>query len=70
MDEIWIKLGGDKGGGSFKLMLQVANVDNPNSRRNTSVICVFAASETAANLHIGIAHYKTQVEALSTTTWR
>ena len=30
-DEIWVKVGGDHGGGSFKLAVQVCNLDNPNS---------------------------------------
>ena len=32
-DEIWIKIGADHRGDSFKLVLEVANVDNPNSQR-------------------------------------
>ena len=34
-DEIWVKVGGDHGGGSFKLTLQIANIANPNSKHNT-----------------------------------
>ena len=29
-DEIWLKIGGDHRGGSFKLMLQIANLNNAN----------------------------------------
>ena len=29
-DEIWIKIGGDKGGGSFIMNFQICNVSNPN----------------------------------------
>ena len=28
-DEIWLKIGGDKGGESFKMSLQIANLANP-----------------------------------------
>ncbi|XP_033641218.1 uncharacterized protein LOC117301380 [Asterias rubens] len=69
-EEIWLKLGGDKGGGSFKMMLEVANIANPNSRRDTSVICVYESSDTAPNLHIALEKYKEQVESISNTSWR
>lgn len=26
-DEIWIKIGGDKGGGTFKMCIQIVNVE-------------------------------------------
>jgi hypothetical protein len=29
-NEIWIKIGGDHGGGSFKMCIQIANILNPN----------------------------------------
>ena len=40
-DEIWVKLGGDKGGGSFKMFLQLVNTSHPNSIKNTFVFSVF-----------------------------
>ena len=36
-NEIHIKIGGDHGGGSFKMSFQVANVGNPNRKDNTVV---------------------------------
>ena len=50
-DEIWIKLGGDKGRGSFKLNMQVVNIPHPNSIRNTSLVAVFKAGDRTVNLH-------------------
>ena len=38
-DEIWLKLGGDKGGGYFKMNFQIVNTPAPNSVHNT---CVFS----------------------------
>ena len=32
-NEIWLKLGGEHGGDSFKLCLQVINIEKPNSRK-------------------------------------
>ena len=37
-DEIWLKLGGDKGGGTFKFGFQHLNIPNPNASNNT---CLF-----------------------------
>ncbi len=36
--EIWVKLGGDKGHGSFKFNLQLVNTATPNSMKNTSLL--------------------------------
>ena len=33
--EVWVKFGGDKGGGSVKLNFQMVNVPHPNSVNNT-----------------------------------
>ena len=38
-NEVWIKIGGDHGSISFKLCLQVCNVEKPNSKENTVVFC-------------------------------
>ena len=38
-DEVWLKIGGDKGGGMFKMAVQIVNVRNPNAPKNT---CVFS----------------------------
>ena len=67
-DEIWVKIGGDKGGGSFKMSFQICNVPQLNSAENT---CVFAeASDSAINLHIALDRYKDQVNNLNGTKWR
>ena len=39
-DEIWVKIGGDKGGGSFKMSFQICNVSHPNSVENTCLRCI------------------------------
>ncbi len=65
-----IKLGGDKGGGSFKFMMEMANVKNPNSKYNTFVICAFEASDSPVNLHMALDKYKDQIESIASTTCR
>ncbi|XP_065668237.1 uncharacterized protein LOC136088449 isoform X1 [Hydra vulgaris] len=43
--EIHLKIGGDHGGGSFKMSYQVANVAKPNSKSNTTVFNIFEAKD-------------------------
>jgi len=68
--EIWLKLGGDKGGGSFKMTFQICNIAHPNSPVNTCAFCVFAANDSPANLKIGLERYKEDIADLETKTWR
>ena len=53
-DEVWFKQDGDKGGDTFKLMVQVANVEYPNGMRNTQVIALFPASDSPYNLDLAL----------------
>ena len=68
--EIWVKLGGDKGGGSFKMTFQVCNVEHPNSHVNTCAFCVFEAPDNITNLRIALEQFRDQVDCLETKTWR
>ena len=68
--EIWIKLGGDHGGGSFKFVFQVANVSNPNSLHNTIPVCVFEGPDNVSNLETAIGIYREHVVKLQETVWR
>eukprot|EP00117_Sycon_ciliatum_P027581 scpid72119/ scgid22373/ len=65
--EVWLKLGGDHGGGTFKFVMQVANVQHPNSLFNTIPICIFDAQDTPANLEIALAPYRKEINELQTT---
>lgn len=69
-DEVWIKLGGDKGGNTFKLSVQLANATAVNSMRNTFVITCFQAADTVSNLNVAIARYQEQLNELATTDWK
>lgn len=63
-DELWIKLGGDKGRGSFKFNLQLCNVQHPNSLKNTILVSVFKAGDSTTNLHTALDMYKEHVTEL------
>ena len=47
-----MKLGGDKGGGTFKMSFQIVNVPTPNSVHNTCVFCCFAADDSVCKVHL------------------
>ena len=68
--EIWLKIGGDKGGKSVKSSFQICNTPNPNSVQNTVVFSVFQAKDTPVNLHIALDRYYAQVDALQKQSWR
>ena len=59
--ELWIKLGGDKSHGSFKLNVQLMNIDHPNSHKNTSLVSIFKAGDGTTNLHTALDMYKEHV---------
>ena len=63
-NEIWIKLGGDKGHGSFKLNIQLCNVEHPNSQKNTCLISMFMAGDSTTNLDTCLSMYREQISEL------
>ena len=68
-NEVQKKLGGDAGGGSFKMALQIANLRHPNSKTNTVVFAMFHAKDSWANLKTALMKYKEQVNTLKEATW-
>eukprot|EP00731_Ephydatia_muelleri_P032590 Em0024g134a len=68
--EVWIKIGGDKGGGTFKMNFQNVSIATPNSVHNTCVFCCFAAGDSVTNLHAALDRFKDQVEHLNGMKWR
>ena len=68
--EVWIKLGGDKGHGSFKLNLQVVNNTHPNSIRNTTLLALFRAGDSIVNLNTALEQYQVHIEELQGMQWR
>ncbi|XP_047122567.1 uncharacterized protein LOC124806044 [Hydra vulgaris] len=62
--EIQIKIGGDYGGGSFKMTYQVANTLNPNSKDNTIVFSIFEAKDYSVNVKVAMSRFEKQIEDL------
>lgn len=69
-DEIWLKIGGDKGGGSFKCSFEIANLKCPNACQNSVLFSVFKAQDTPCNLHLSLDRYKDDINDLQQAKWR
>lgn len=69
-EEIWVKIGGDKGGTTLKASFQLCNVARPNSVQNTCVFAIFEARDCSANLHVALDRYQEQIRVLQTMEWR
>ena len=69
-DEVWLKIGGDKGGTSFKMNFQIVNVSHPNSLSNTIVFIVFEGSDSLVNLQCTLPKLMRQIADLATVKWR
>jgi len=55
-DVILFKFSGDKGGGSFKLLINPVNVKHPQSLRHVQPVCEFTAPDTRSNLRAAFFH--------------
>ena len=69
-DEVWVKIGGDKGGGTFKMAIQIVNVLHPNSPNNTCVFSIFEAPDSVVNLSVMANRFSEQVNALESMNWK
>ena len=69
-DEIWLKIGGDKGGGTFKMAAQIVNVKHPNSTNNTCVFCIFEGPDSVTNLTVMAQRVGEQINTLQSRQWK
>ena len=51
-DKIWVKIGGDHGGDTFKISVQILNTPAPNAKDNTIVVECFQAKDSYSNLKL------------------
>ena len=68
--EKWVKVGGDKGGNSFKMNFQIANLSHPNSLKNTVMFSCFEATDSMANIQKALPLIFEQLSGLKTLQWR
>ena len=70
-NELWLKFGGDRGGGSFKFCFQVVNRASPNSADHTVVIsCLMMASDSLTSMHLAMDPFQAVIEDLNGMQWR
>ena len=69
-DELWLKLGGDEGGGSFKMAFQIANQPHPNSADHTMVFACLEADDNIPNMHVALDMFQPVVSELHGMPWR
>ena len=68
-DEIWVKIGGDKGGNSMKTS-SITQCFKTQLRANTCIFSVFEAKDISTNLHVALDRYEDQIKHLQSTLWR
>ena len=61
-EEVFLKLGGDHGQGSFKISFQITNTNNPNKTKNTVLFNVMEAKDMKSNLILCLQRFKAQVD--------
>ena len=69
-NEVHLKIGGDHGGGSFKMSLQIVNTNSPNSKVNTILFTIFEAKDYRVNLKVALTRYAEQINMLQSSQWR
>ncbi|XP_071945125.1 uncharacterized protein [Antedon mediterranea] len=69
-NEVWIKFGGDKGGGSTKFEVQICSLAKPNSINNIIVVLIFDAPDMMFNINRTLPEVAHQVVALNGEKWR
>ena len=65
-----MKIGGDHGGGSFKMSLQIVNTANPNSKDNAIFFSIFEGKDYRINILEGLQRFRKQVKDLQEMSWR
>ena len=67
--EIHLKIGGDYGGGSFKMSFQITNVVNPNEPKNTIVFSIMKAKDYKCNICLCLERFRLQIKQFEKVTW-
>ena len=64
-----VKIGGDHGGRSLKMSLQIVNTINPNSQDNTITFSIFEEKDYRINSLVGLQGFTKQVKDLQEMSW-
>ena len=52
------------------MFYQVANVEKPNAKTNTTIFNKFEAKDYSTNLKISLARFTSEIDFLQKTIWR
>ena len=70
-NQVWMKVGGDHGGDSFKMWIAPLNVDAPNSPYfTTTLLMCYDCRDSRENLDLLLSPIKLQIDALCKMRWR
>jgi hypothetical protein len=69
-DNIPDKIGGDHGGNSFKVVMQVLNVPKPNSPEHTHLILMAECKDNDENMRVLLEPYNVQIKELKKMQWK
>ena len=69
-NEIHLKIGGDHGGGSFKMSFQIGNVYSPNKPQNTVIFSIMEAKDYKSNLHLCLERFKAHISKFNKIRWQ
>ena len=69
-NEIHLKIGGDHGGGSFKMEFQVGNIEKTNKPENTVIFSIAEAKDYKVNIALCVERFKAQIEYFKKVKWQ
>jgi hypothetical protein len=64
--EVWVQIGGDKGGGTTKLIASIVNAQNSSSVHNLLLIGLYQGTDNAENLRTAFSDFTGQLQQLTT----
>ena len=69
-NELWVKFGGDKGGGSLKFCYQLVNREHSNSADHTVVLSCLMADDSLVNMHLAMDPFRCAISELNGMQWK
>ena len=68
-NEVHLKIGGDHGGGSFKMSFQIGNVEHPDKPDNTVIFSIMEAKDLRSNLMLCLERFKLHIDKIHKLEW-
>lgn len=68
--QVWMKIGADSGGGSFKVVLSPLNVEKPNAKDNCFLILMAEVKDSNKNLRSVLEPLRDEINHVKEMTWK